>query len=74
MPEMPFTDEQRQDLETDLAHLDLLAKGEDIAELRAKCDAFGEKTQALADQAIGEAIKAELNREQSKLPSSPQQP
>ncbi|MDG2148767.1 MAG: molecular chaperone DnaK [Planctomycetota bacterium] len=74
MPEMPFTDEQRQDLETDLAHLDSLAKGEDIAELRAKCDAFGEKTQALADQAIGEAIKAELNREQSKLPSSPQQP
>ncbi len=69
MPEMPFTDAQRKDIEDDLARLDTLSKGEDVAALREACDAFGDKTQALADQAIGEAIKAELNREQSRLPS-----
>ena len=35
----------------------------------AACDAFGETTQALAVEAIGAAIKAELNRERSQLPS-----
>lgn len=70
MPEMPFTDEQRAELEADLEQLDALAKGEDIATLRKACDAFGDKTQKLADQAIGAAIKTELNRERTELPSS----
>jgi molecular chaperone DnaK len=70
MPEMPFTAEQRTEIETDLEQLDKLAKTDDVQALRSACDAFGDKTQALADQAIGAAIKSELNREQSKLPSS----
>ncbi len=69
MPEMPFTADQRAELEADLAQLDQLAKDEDVPGLRAACETFGDKTQALADQAIGAAIKTELNREQTQLPS-----
>ncbi len=69
MEEMPFTDAQRADLEGDIAQLETLVKAEDVPALRSAADAFGEKTQALADDAIGAAIKAELNREQTQLPS-----
>jgi Fe-S protein assembly chaperone HscA len=72
MPEMPFTPGQRADLERDIAELERLAAGEDVEALKAACGAFGEKTQALADDVIGAAIKAELNRgavEDSRLPS-----
>ena len=69
MPEMAFTDEQRKELEESMARLETLAQGEDLKPLREACDAFGERTQALADEAIGAAIKAELNRERSEQPS-----
>jgi molecular chaperone DnaK len=69
MPEMPFTTEQRASLEADIEQLDALVAGEDVGALQAACEAFGDKTQKLADEAIGAAIKAELNREQSRLPS-----
>jgi hypothetical protein len=62
MPEMPFTPEQRRELEADIARIDQLARGEDAAALKAAADAFGHKTQTLADEVIGAAIKAELNR------------
>ncbi len=62
MPEMPFTDEQRTDLNADIQNLKKLVGGDDIEALKAACDAFGEKTQALADNVIGEAIKAELSK------------
>jgi len=70
MPEMPFTDEQRTSLGHDMERLEQLARGEDVAALRTACDEFGTRTQALADEAIGAAIKSELNRERSQLPSS----
>jgi hypothetical protein len=69
MPEMPFTTEQRASLEADIQQLDALMADEDVGALQAACEAFGDKTQKLADEAIGAAIKAELNREQSRLPS-----
>ena len=62
MPEMPFTSEQRAELEADIARLESLSAAGDVAGLKAAADAFGQKTQALADAAIGAAIKAELNR------------
>ena len=70
MPEMPFTPEQRSELESDIARLHQLSKGTDVAALKAAAEAFGHKTQALADTVIGAAIKAELNRElePGKLP------
>ncbi|GJM20956.1 MAG: chaperone protein DnaK [Planctomycetota bacterium] len=68
MPEMPFTDEQRKELGASIAELEELAKGEDAKALGKACDAFGERTQALADDAIGAAIKTELNRERTQLP------
>ena len=69
MEEMPFTDEQRAELDADIAALEALAASEDLPGLRAACEAFGDKTQSLADEAIGAAIRTELNREQSQLPS-----
>jgi chaperone protein DnaK len=69
MEEMPFTDEQRAELLADIANLESLVQSEDVPALKAAADAFGEKTQALADDAIGAAIKAELNRERTQLPS-----
>ncbi|MFT7463967.1 MAG: molecular chaperone DnaK [Pseudohongiellaceae bacterium] len=69
MEEMPFTDEQRADLATDITQLEVLTAAEDVPGLRAAADAFGDKTQALADDAIGAAIKSELNRERTQLPS-----
>lgn len=69
MEEMPFTDAQRAELKGDIAQLETLVKAEDVPALRSAADAFGEKTQSLADDAIGAAIKAELNREQTQLPS-----
>jgi len=71
MPEMPFTDEQRADLEQDIAALETLVSGEDVAALKAACESFGVKTQELADAAIGAAIKAQLNREGVENPQSP---
>jgi Fe-S protein assembly chaperone HscA len=62
MPEMPFTDEQRRELEADIERLEALARGENVAELKQAAEAFGHKTQELADEVIGAAIKAELNR------------
>ncbi|MHC5210177.1 MAG: molecular chaperone DnaK [Planctomycetota bacterium] len=62
MPEMPFTDAQRAELEGDISRLETLTRGDDVAALKAACEAFGEKTQLLADDVIGAAIKAELNR------------
>jgi len=62
MPEMPFTPGQRRELEADIARLEQLARGEDAAALKAAAEDFGHKTQALADEVIGAAIKAELNR------------
>jgi len=61
MKEMPFTDEQRAELEVDIANIESLIRSEDVPALKAAADAFGEKTQAL--------IKAELNRERTQLPS-----
>ena len=69
MEEMPFTDAQRAELQGDIAQLETLVKAEDVPALRSAADAFGEKTQSLADDAIGAAIKAELNRERTGLPS-----
>ncbi|MCB9898776.1 MAG: molecular chaperone DnaK [Planctomycetes bacterium] len=69
MPEMPFTDAQRDDLHSCIAELERLSHGDDAKALSKACDAFGEKTQALADEAIGAAIKAELNKELGRLPS-----
>lgn len=69
MEEMPFSPEQRAELEDDIARLEQLMQGDDPAALRQAADAFGDKTQALADDAIGAAIRAELNRERSQLPS-----
>ena len=57
---------QRDDLQRDIAALERLARGEDVAALKAACEAFGTKTQALADTAIGAAIKAQLNRESAE--------
>jgi molecular chaperone DnaK (HSP70) len=62
MPELPFSDAQRAELEGDIAGLEALARGEDVAALKSACDAFGGRTQALADDVIGAAIKAELIR------------
>jgi Fe-S protein assembly chaperone HscA len=70
MPDMPFTPEQRSDLERDIAGLEQLVQGEDVKALKAACEAFGEKTQELADLAIGAAIKAQLNREDVENPQS----
>ena len=69
MPEMPFTAAQRSELEADIARLEVLAKGEDVAALKAAADDFGHKTQALADDVIGAAIKAELQRASGQLPA-----
>ena len=69
MPEMPFSDAQRTDLLTSIAELERLAQGDDAKALGKACDAFGDKTQSLADEAIGAAIKAELNKEVGRLPS-----
>jgi len=62
MPEMPFSDEQRSDLEADIAALETLVAGDDAEAIKKACDAFGEKTHGLADDVIGAAIKAELSR------------
>ncbi len=62
MQEMPFTAEQRRELEADIARLEVLGRGEDVAALKRAADEFGSKTQALADDVIGAAIKAELLR------------
>jgi molecular chaperone DnaK (HSP70) len=62
MPEMPFTDAQRSELAADIDALEALARGEDVAALKAASEAFGHKTQGLADDVIGAAIKAELIR------------
>lgn len=70
MPEMPFTDEQRAELEADIKALEALRQGDDAKAIGAACDAFGEKTQALADDAIGAAIKTELNKDRQGLPSN----
>ena len=67
MPEMPFTPAQRAELEADIARLEQLQQGEDVAALKAAADAFGHKTQQLADDVIGAAIKAELQRTAGKL-------
>jgi len=71
MPEMPFTPEQRADLERDIAELERLVKGDDVDALKQACEAFGAKTQDLADAAIGAAIKAQLNRESVEKQRSP---
>ena len=39
-----------------------LARGEDLAALKRAADEFGGRTQQLADDVIGAAIKAELQR------------
>ena len=65
MPEMPFTDEQRADLQADIARMQALVGGDDAQALKTACDEFGAKTQDLADNVIGEAIKAELQRQGS---------
>jgi Fe-S protein assembly chaperone HscA len=62
MPEMPFTDAQRTELSADIDAIEALTRGEDVAALKAACEAFGHKTQMLADDVIGAAIKSELNR------------
>ena len=62
MPEMPFTPAQRRELEADIARLEELQRGDDVAALKKAADEFGDKTQALADDVIGAAIKAELLR------------
>jgi len=62
MPEMPFTPAQRAELEADIVRLEALAATGDVAGLKSAADEFGHKTQTLADEAIGAAIKAELNR------------
>jgi Fe-S protein assembly chaperone HscA len=67
MKEMPFTALQRRELEADIARLEVLARGEDLAALKAAADEFGHKTQALADDVIGAAIKAELLRTSGQL-------
>jgi Fe-S protein assembly chaperone HscA len=67
MKEMPFTEAQRRDLEADIARLEQLARGEDVAALKKAADDFGQKTQALADDVIGAAIKAELQRASGQL-------
>jgi hypothetical protein len=59
---MPFTDAQRSELAADIDALEALARGEDVAALKAASEAFGHKTQGLADDVIGAAIKAELIR------------
>jgi molecular chaperone DnaK (HSP70) len=67
MPEMPFTPAQRVELEADIARLEQLARSEDVAALKKAADDFGHKTQALADDVIGAAIKAELQRTTGQL-------
>jgi molecular chaperone DnaK len=62
MPEMPFTPAQRAELESDIARIGALSAAGDVPGLKAATEEFGHKTQALADEAIGAAIKAELNR------------
>lgn len=64
MPEMPFSDEQRADLEADITRLQALVQGDDVPALKTACDEFGAKTQQLADDVIGSAIKAELQRQE----------
>ena len=44
--------------------------GDVVKALKAACEAFGVKTQDLADMAIGAAIKAQLNREDVEKPQS----
>jgi molecular chaperone DnaK len=67
MPEMPFTPAQRAELEADIARLEQLGRGDDVAALKKAADDFGHKTQALADDVIGAAIKAELQRATGQL-------
>jgi molecular chaperone DnaK len=67
MKEMPFTPAQRSELEADIARLEQLAASEDVAALKKAADDFGHKTQALADDVIGAAIKAELQRTAGQL-------
>jgi molecular chaperone DnaK len=68
MPDMPFTAEQRAELEADIAEIERLAAAGDVPRLKAACDSFGEKTHLLADEVIGVAIKSELNRQTGQLP------
>jgi molecular chaperone DnaK (HSP70) len=58
---MPFTPE-RAEIEADIARIESLSAAGDVPALKAATEEFGHKTQALADEAIGAAIKAELNR------------
>ncbi|MGQ0554091.1 MAG: molecular chaperone DnaK [Planctomycetota bacterium] len=62
MPEMPFTAAQRTELTADMVRIESLAAAGDVPALKRACDEFGTKTQALADDVIGAAIKSELNR------------
>jgi molecular chaperone DnaK (HSP70) len=69
MPEMPFTAEQRAELERDIAEIERLAAAQDVKALKVACDSFGEKTHLLADEVIGAAIKSELNRNRPEVTS-----
>ncbi len=66
MPEMPFPGGLREELESDILSLEALTKADDLSKLKTACEAFGEKTQSIADDVIGAAIKAELTKEQTE--------
>ena len=63
---MPFPGGLREELESDILSLEALTKADDLSKLKTACEAFGEKTQSIADDVIGAAIKAELTKEQTE--------
>ncbi len=65
MPDLPFPPEQRDELAADIANLRALVEAQDLPGIKKACEVFGEKTQSLADDVIGAAIKQELNTERS---------
>ncbi len=69
LPELPVPEATRAELEADLVALQALAAGDDLPALKAACQSFGDKTQTLADDYIGAAIKVELNRHASETKS-----
>jgi Fe-S protein assembly chaperone HscA len=69
MEELTMATEQRSALEAEIAALEATAAGEDLKALKTATEAFGDRTQALADAAVNAAIAAELNRQGNQLPS-----
>ena len=69
MKELTMAEPQRAELAAQIDALEATAAGQDLGVLKSATEAFGDRTQELADAAVNAAIAAELNRSAGRLPS-----